>query len=239
MLPSLLIMWSEKAALTAFIMGVSYLVMLSVTIWKDWFVVPKKITIISLWAAAVFLWEFWIYYLRHWGAPYQMERIEAVSDPYGAGAGYAASAMKTIISGSRLFGTKEGFAGDVEGIAYTGDYTLSLICGYYGVLTAVILVVSILLLLLYFLHMSFGQRNQLGMIMGMGCSVVFLVEFFLYILGNTGRLPGVSYCPFLGYGGTGMMIDYILMGILLSVYRYEHVASEVKIEKRTYAKQED
>ena len=89
--------------------------------------------------------------------------------------------------------------------------------------------------------MSFRQKNQLGMIMGTSCSTVFLVQLLLYIMGNLGMLmSGASYCPFLGYGGSGAMVTYILLGILLSIYRYEDVLPEQEVRKAlpVFARQE-
>lgn len=238
-LPSFIMILSENGLLVGLIIGITYMVMLTVAIRKDWFVVSKKITIAVLWSVLLLLAYFGLSYIKYQGAPYQTARLAVLLDPYSTEAGYMTMVMRKLLSGSRLLGTKAGFMGDSEVIPDTGDYTLSLICAYYGVFVTVVLIVSILLLVLYFVRMSLRQKNQLGMIMGTGCSVVFLVELLLYIMGNIGRLPGVSYCPFLGYGGTGIMITYILLGILLSVYRYEHVAAEVKIEKTVYVRQEE
>ena len=57
---------------------------------------------------------------------------------------------------------------------------------------------------------------------------MLLIQLALYVLANTGigtfsvLLSGV-YCPFLSYGGTACLVTYILLGILLSVYRWQQV----------------
>ena len=85
-------------------------------------------------------------------------------------------------------------------------------------------------LFLYFLKVSLKQKNQLGMIMGCGCSVVLFAQLLFYILINTGVLPaGSVYCPFITYGGYGMLVTYVLLGLLLSIYRYQDVP--LKVEK--------
>lgn len=238
-LPSFVILLLGKDLLIGIIIGVTYMVMLTAAIWKAWFAVPKKRTIAFLWTALSFLVYLGLSYIKHHGAPYQAARLAVFLDPYGTDAGYMSRIMRKLLSGSRLLGMTAEFMENSEGIIDTGDYTLSMICAYFGIFVAVVLAASILLLLLYFARRALRQTNQLGMIMGMGCSVVFLVELLLYLIGNLGLLPGVSYCPFLGYGGTGIIITYILLGILLSIYRYERVAAEVKIEKSAYVRQEE
>ncbi len=48
---------------------------------------------------------------------------------------------------------------------------------------------------------------------------------------NTGILPSSSvYCPFLTYGGTGVLVTNTLIGLLLSIYRYQDVLLESETE---------
>lgn len=234
MIPSLLIPLLDGGIMVVIIVGSTYLIMLTVAICKGWFQVPKKLTAAGVWLGVIFLNYAWVNYIMHWGAPYQAARLKAFEDPFIFRTGVTSTAvmMRKLLAGSRLIGTKAGFMKDAEGIMWPGDYTLSLICAFYGILAAVILAAGITLLFLHFFQMSVKQKNQLGMIMGTGCSTVFLVQMLLYIMGNMGLLlSGASYCPFLGYGGNATIITYILLGILLSIYRYENVVFEVRIRR--------
>ena len=64
------------------------------------------------------------------------------------------------------------------------------------------------------------------MLMGTGCAVVFLIEAAFYLLNNSGVMYLGNYCPFFSYGGTGVLVTYVLMGILLSICRYQNTAPE-------------
>lgn len=119
-------------------------------------------------------------------------------------------------------------ASGVSGMPELSDFMLCSVAGYYGILAAVILAGVLLFLLLRFLQISIRQRNQLGMMMGTGCAVVFLIEAGFYFLNNLGIIYLGNYCPFFSYGGTGTIVTYILMGILLSICRYQNVAPERK-----------
>ena len=85
----------------------------------------------------------------------------------------------------------------------------------------------------WFLQKTGHQKNQLGMIMGTGCVVVLLIQFIGYVLENLGHFPlSNNYCLFLTTGGSGMMISYIMFGILLSIYRYQNVLVEPEVKKK-------
>lgn len=102
-----------------------------------------------------------------------------------------------------------------------GDYMLTELGGYYGTAFAVILVMVIAFLFLHLLKACLRQKNQLGRMMGVGCVVVLLIALASYVLVNMGKMSAAGYwCPFVTYGGGGMLLTSVLLGILLSVYRY-------------------
>lgn len=87
--------------------------------------------------------------------------------------------------------------------------------------------------LIWFLQKTGHQKNQLGMIMGTGCVVVLFTQFIGYVVENLGCFPlSNNYCPFLTAGGSGIMISYIMFGILLSIYRYQNVLVETEVKKK-------
>ena len=80
-------------------------------------------------------------------------------------------------------------------------------------------------------RISFGQKNQLGMILGCGCGIVYLLQTVLCLGMNLGLLPSTAVIlPFFSSGGTGIIVAYILLGLVLSVYRYKNILPE-KAEK--------
>lgn len=61
------------------------------------------------------------------------------------------------------------------------------------------------------------------MIMGTACSTLFILQLILYFINNLGIMPTETNIPFLSYAGTGAVITYILIGILLSICRYQNI----------------
>ena len=116
---------------------------------------------------------------------------------------------------------------------FNSDYMLTFVIHYYGILAAVLAIAVIGAVLIWFLQKTGHQKNQLGMIMGTGCVVVLFTQFIGYVVENLGCFPlSNNYCPFLTVGGSGIMISYIMFGILLSIYRYQNVLVETEVKKK-------
>ena len=92
--------------------------------------------------------------------------------------------------------------------------------------------VSILFLVQKMLRISFGQKNQLGMIIGCGCTLVIGAMVCINILQILGLLPITAILlPFFSSSGSGTMVLYILIGLVLSIYRYQNIPMSLKRTK--------
>lgn len=79
------------------------------------------------------------------------------------------------------------------------------------------------------LKISFRQKNQLGMIIGTGCGSVLGIQILTYLLENLGLMPYTFvYLPLFSVGGTGIIVTYALLGIILSIYKYQDIPLKVK-----------
>lgn len=133
-----------------------------------------------------------------------------------------------MLSGSSAFDGNPEF-NELLTMAPSSSHLLTCVIASYGILAGVLLVVLLVVLFLRFARISLQQRNQLGMVMGTGCTMLFLIQVVVFIAENTGIITGFdTYCPFLGTGRSGMLASYILLGILLSIYRYQNTAPERK-----------
>ncbi len=165
---------------------------------------------------------------------YQRTRIQAWLHPeeFAGGSGFVGGMIRNIVSTSRLIGRNTGQAADVYLPDYITDYILTYTIGTFGVLAAAALVILVIVFGARLLYISIHQKNQLGMMMGLACSLTFMIQSAEYILVNLSLLPPAGvYFPLVSFGGSGMVQTCILLGILLSIYRYENVVSEAE----TYA----
>lgn len=216
---------------SACILCLSLAGVLAVAVWKEWFKVAKRGVIAGIVVSILGLPAAGIAYLWFFGAEYQRERVQyMLGDPeLGPGlGGYVAQTVRGFLDSSRIVGEGAGET-DVLRIPPLSEFALSGVIAYYGILAAAVLTGVLLFLLFRFLKISLGQRNQLGMLMGAACSILFLAEAACYILTNLGVTYVGVFCPFLSYGGTGTIITYVLLGLLLSICRYSRTAPEREV----------
>ena len=232
MIPGCFLAWQSVSLWMTCVLFLTYLVVLALAVYRGWYRLKRKPVLAGIGASVVGLplaaacccWFF--------GADYQRERLLFYLSPavgwdkqpqeiVSNGIMY----VRAILGNSSLIGQGNGVP-DISDMPELSDYLLAGVAGYYGVLLAVFLAGLLLFLLLRFLRVSLRQRNQLGMLMGTGCAAVFLIETAFYLMNNFGVMYLGNYCPFFSYGGTGVLVTYVLMGILLSICRYQNTAPE-------------
>ena len=222
---------------TSVTLALSFVIMLVIAVWRNWFRISRKKTLAGIFAGTVIAPAMVGAYYWFFGASYQQERMRMIltRNPNESGAGYTVGVIRQLLGDSRIAGPGN-LSLEASQVPVFQDFVLSGVIAYYGILAAVIFVGLLLFLLVRFLKISLGQRNQLGMLMGAGCSVLFLVEAAFYLLTNLGVIYVGTFCPFLSYGGTGTMVTYILLGLLLSIYRYQNTAPERRPVPRIFRK---
>lgn len=76
-------------------------------------------------------------------------------------------------------------------------------------------------------------KNKLGHILAFSCSVCLTVQMLLYLFGNMGYQYGwFSTLPFISEGLLSITTNMILVGLILSAYRYDSVITEEKHMKQ-------
>lgn len=157
-------------------------------------------------------------------ASYQAARIQAflTQSPDN---NYLANQMRRILLGSRLIGGNAENVTEITGLpGFNSDYIFVSMISSYGVIAGVLTVALMCFLILKIFRVSCRQKNQLGMILGLSCGIVFLFQMGISVGMNLGLLPSTSaILPFFSAGGTGIVVSYILLGLVLSVYRYQNL----------------
>ena len=94
----------------------------------------------------------------------------------------------------------------------------------YGLLAAIIVCCLLAVLVVFIFSASLQQKNQLGLAMGCGCGMIFLMNLGANILINMRIVPTAwTFLPFLSAGGNNIVLCYVLVGIVLSIYRYKNI----------------
>lgn len=213
--------------------------MLAAAIYRGWFRVNQRKTLIGLLGSAVCLPPALLFGAMKTGrlAGYQMDRINAMLHAgrlADNGSVYHINRVRAIVSDAKLLGESElpnGFG--LNGM--TSDYMITGLFAYYGVLAGTVVVCLVFLFLLHILKIAWKQKNQLGSMMAMACALIFVMQSVIYINGNLrGSMIAQMYLPFLSYGRTMTIVNFMLLGIFLSVYRGSRITNEKQIPNKKY-----
>lgn len=215
-------------------------VMVLAAVARGWFVVDRKKMILLLVFIGVILPVLLLAFgYFFWFADYQKARLTVflnpASDPYGAG--YVTDQIRQLLmnSGLSLF---TGIAGEnseslINFVSVDKGYGLIHLILSYGVFFGIAVVTALIKLILMAFGISLRQKNQLGYMIGFGCGMIFLVMCLEGIAMNLTLFPSTTIVfPFLSTGGGAVLVYSVLLGLLLSVHRYQNVLGEVRKEKQ-------
>ena len=227
--------WITPNITNAGILFVSLMCLFLFALWKDCYQISKKL-ILAISISGMFLMPFAFFgYVYFFGEEYQVARLQAFWNPAALG-DYIVNIAKNMRVGSSLIGSSEQsvyYLVNGPTTDFLADYILVSMCSIYGTFLTIAIVAGLLIIVMKIFHISVTQKNQLGMIIGTGCGIAFLVKITASLLINLQILPYFSISmPFLSYGGSNTFVSYILLGLVLSVYRYKNILpNESKIHK--------
>ena len=231
---------------SAVITGITGLLLLHVAIEKGWFGKNKKKFLVRMWGVAVIclVLSLGVIFLGNGRVikGYQAQRLtalftgEAWDYTRGAVANVASTAKDSDMSrqfqeqNSEKIKITDPYNGTAEVQAVTlynyarNDYIWTYLFHYFGTTKGIFLVAVFIIFLLLLLRMAVKQKNCLGYLMSVGCVLFLILQSLFYMGVNAGFYPiSGNYMPLLSNGKITMLITYIYMGILLSVYRNTNV----------------
>lgn len=183
--------------------------------------------IISLGLVAPLIWRF----LRD----YQKERILTFINPTKDPLGTSYNAIQSIIAvGSGMFWGKGLGRGTQSGLSFLPerhtDFIFATISEQLGFVGALIIIGSFVFLLRKIYKLMSTSDDPFCRVF---CAVAFfiiLVQFFMNVGMNIGILPVVGVTlPFVSYGGSSLLSNFILLGILSSVTKGERRMEALEI----------
>lgn len=214
----------------AVLIGVSMLTLFVIAVWKDWFKVNKKKVLgitglgIVLMTVTVILSIMGVLNSGMMKA-YQAERIKAFISQSGD-ANYMAGVAQTILQKSSMFGgNQEAIALATERLGGANSEMIFVsIVACMGMFAGILAAGLLIFMIQKIFCVSVRQRNQLGMIVGCGCGMVLFLMTCFSILQSFGLFPITSVVlPFFSNSGSGTLVFYILLGLVLSIYRYQNI----------------
>ena len=205
--------------------------LLLIAVCKGIFHVRKTRTIVALIALPLitFLLLYWkgaeLGLLHH----YQLARLQYVFSPdmldYNSNGGIIPYLWESV-SGFRMFGSSAAPVPKAMK-SLNCDYVVFFVFAKYGIAAGTAMLSILAVTAVKAFSISRRQKNRLGFLVGTACSVVLTIQMMVYVAANFGvPLVEPMTIPFLSYGGQSTLVNYILLGLILSVHRNKDIVSE-------------
>jgi cell division protein FtsW (lipid II flippase) len=195
--------------------------LLGIAVYKKWFGVKRVYGFLLVLAfvavlAAVFFVNRGSYWDRHAAAAFN-----PYIDPKGSG--YWGVTIRGLLDGAALFGR-----GDISGeylavltdpTAYT-DLLLTALISLFGWGAFAVVLGALLFFMAKGFARCFKQRSSLGLFVSAAIMMTFCVQAIGYVVYNLGfTLISPFSLPLISYGNTATVINLVLIGFMLSVFR--------------------
>ncbi|NTW14213.1 MAG: rod shape-determining protein RodA [Candidatus Moranbacteria bacterium] len=162
---------------------------------------------------------------------YQKDRIEVFLHPEAdpRGSGYNVIQAMVAIGSGGVFGKGVGY-GSQSQLNFLPekhtDFIFAVIgeeLGLVGV-SAVLFAYGIMLFRIY--RIALQARDNAGYLLSVGAMVYFLFQILVNVGMNLGIFPVTGLpAPFLSYGGSSLVASFVILGLVLSVYRHRKADS--------------
>ncbi|NLT94945.1 MAG: FtsW/RodA/SpoVE family cell cycle protein [Clostridia bacterium] len=162
--------------------------------------------------------------------PHRVSRIVGFLDPKAdpQGSGYLNIMLSKIISNSGLFGQGLTFERQVIPDPHT-DFIFTFLTYTFGWIASILLISFVGMFLLRIASIARQVKNNYAKLLISGFTSVLTVQFLWNILMNLGLAPisGVGL-PFISYGGSQLIINGIIVGIISGIYRRKNISQNFK-----------
>ena len=162
---------------------------------------------------------------------YQKARILTFLDPLSdiQGAGYNAYQSTVAIGSGQLFGKGIGY-GTQSKLLFLPEYETDFIFAAYaeewGFLGVLLLFALFALVVWRLLRHAIEAASNFERLFASGVAILFVAHFFVHIGMNIGLLPVTgTTIPFLSYGGSHLLTEFVALGMVMGMRRYQSIAS--------------
>ena len=182
---------------------------------------PKHLAVVFLLGAIAFggMWQFAF-------QDYQKARISTFLDPLSdiQGSGYNAYQSTVAVGSGQFIGKGIGY-GTQSKLQYLPEYETDFIFAAFaeewGLLGVIVLFLLFGVVIGRLLLHAVRAASNFERLVATGVAVLFVSHFFVHIGMNIGLLPVTgTTIPFLSYGGTHLVTEFLGIGIVMAMSRY-------------------
>lgn len=158
---------------------------------------------------------------------YRFERLTGFLNPDSSpqGTTYIYKQIQTAINNSVLIGESNNFSANLVP-GFESDFIFTFIIYKFGFLAGLITIALCNLLLFKISKSLLKVKNLYNKSLIVVILSTLGVKYIYGILMNLGMLPAVGISiPFLSYGGTSSIINFILIGLILNIYKVKNLSN--------------
>lgn len=195
--------------------------------------ISKKHLFVVFTCGAVAFLGLWLFVFK----PYQKDRVLNFLHPVQdvRGSGYNAYQSRIAVGSGGLFGKGVG-NGTQSRLQYLPEYQTDFVFAAFaeewGFVGAIFLLILYGLLLSRILKISLVGATNFETLFGVGVAIFLLSHIMINIGMNIGIMPvtGITL-PFMSYGGSHLIVEFTLLGMLMSMRRYARAAHREDMAK--------
>jgi rod shape determining protein RodA len=160
---------------------------------------------------------------------YQKDRIMTFLNPLAdiQGTGYNAYQSTVAVGSGQIFGKGIGYGtqSKLEFLPeYETDFIFAAFAEEWGLIGVIMLFSLFGIVIWRLLRHAVGAATNFERLFATGVAILFISHFFVHIGMNIGVLPVTgTTVPFLSYGGTHLMTEFLGIGIVMAMSRYAGV----------------
>lgn len=162
---------------------------------------------------------------------YQKERVMTFLNPYTdiQGAGYNAYQSTVAVGSGQLLGKGIGY-GTQSKLSFLPEYETDFIFAAFAEewgLVGVLLIFALFVLVIWrIIRIAAQGQSNFEMLFGAGLAILFISHITIHIGMNIGLLPVTgTTIPFMSYGGSHLLTEFVGLGILMGMRQYSRIAS--------------
>lgn len=161
---------------------------------------------------------------------YQKDRIETFFHPLTdiEGSGYNAFQSTIAVGSGQVFGKGIGY-GTQSRLQFLPEYETDFIFAAFseewGFVGAVAILLLYAVLIARILSLSIRGASNFEMLFGLGLAIYFMSHIIVNVGMNIGLMPVTGIpLPFMSYGGSHLLVEFMGLGILSGMQRYTRAA---------------
>ncbi|MDD9868252.1 MAG: FtsW/RodA/SpoVE family cell cycle protein [Candidatus Campbellbacteria bacterium] len=171
---------------------------------------------------------------------YQQDRIISFVKPFSdiQGTGYNAYQATISVGSGQWFGKGVG-QGTQSKLAflpeYESDFIFAAFSEEWGFVGVVVLFLLFGIIFLRILKYALRGETNFEIFFALGTAIFFAIQLFVHIGVNVGLLPVTgTTMPFMSYGGSHIISEYILLGMIMAMSKYARALHEEGTKKEFY-----